>query len=311
MELWISERIARKPKAETLRPAAVHPGQLHFASPDAAMKAVADVCRTSDEALLEKLFGEGAAGVIWSGDENVDRDDCARVIALIEAHVSFVERSPDVVIAELGNDHWPFPIPLVKTPEGWRFDLDTGADELLSRRIGQNELATIATMYEYVDAQREYFAAGRDGNPRAYAQRLRSTEGKRDGLYWPSAEGEPQSPFGDLVAAAAEEGSAGSESSQPFQGYHYRILTGQGPNAPGGRRSYVDARGLMTTGFAAIAWPADHGRTGTMSFIVGAAGVVFQKDLGADTAAIARSVTEYDPDRSWAPVGRPSVDEDR
>jgi hypothetical protein len=309
-ELWISKSMKPATQGTNLYTPGVG-GQLHFATPDAAMQAVADVCRTYERALLEKVFGAGAAEVLWSGDEDADREDLQRVLTLMEAGVSFVRRSPDLVIAELGKEKWPFPIPLVKTSEGWRFDLEQGADEVLGRRIGANELATIDTMYEYVDAQAEYFAVGRDGNPPAYAQKVRSTPGKKDGLYWPSGDGEPDSPFGDLVAAAAKGASAGSENPQPFQGYYYKILTEQGPNAPGGRKSYVDQKGLMTMGFAAIAWPAEYGKSGITTFIVGAAGVVFQKDLGAETATLAGSVTAYDPDRSWSPVKRPAADEDR
>lgn len=309
--LWMFERSGR-PAAPGARPSVARPdGQLLFATPFDAMQTVCEVCRTHDKASFEKLFGAGAAELIWSGDEAVDREDSLRVIALIEARLAFVERSPDSVTAELGDDKWPFPIPLVKTSEGWRFDLGQGASELISRRIGDNELETIDTMYECAAAQKEYFAIVRDGEPPAYAERVRSTPGRKDGLYWPSRDDEPESPLGDLVAAAAKEASSGSEAPRPFQGYYYKILTGQGPNAPGGRKSYLDRNGLMTAGFAAIAWPADYGRSGTMTFAVGNAGVVFQKDLGGQTAEIAGSMTEYDPDQSWSPVRRPPAREDR
>jgi Protein of unknown function (DUF2950) len=289
-------------------------GQLTFATPDAAMTAVMEACSNfADEASLEKLFGAGAAELIWSGDVDADRETSLRVVELIKTKLSFVERSPGLVFAELGDDDWRFPIPLVETPEGWRFDLEGGKDELLTRRIGHDELDTVATMYEYVEAQKEYVGAGRDGNPPAYAQNLRSTAGKHDGLYWESKEGEAASPLGELVADARKEGVASNPGAelQPFNGYHYRILTKQGANAPGGRKSYVDEKGLMTKGFAAIAWPAEYGRTGMMTFVVSEVGVVFQKDLGPETGTITRSITEYDPDSSWSPVARPPDLEDR
>ena len=277
-----------------------------FPTPQAAVQAVAEILGAHDKAKVDEIFGAGAHEVLFSGDDVADREAAGKVKALLNAGVSFDEQSADRVIAEFGRDKWPMPIPLVKTPEGWRFDLEAGKDELLSRRIGRNELSTIETMYEYVDAQKEYRAKARDGNPPAYAQKVRSSPGKHDGLYWASKEGEEDSPFGDLVAEARKGGygPAGDEP-QAFHGYFYKILTAQGPNAPGGRKSFVDSKGQMTSGYAGIAWPASYGNSGIKTFIVSATGVVFEKDLGKDTESLAAAMTEYDPDKGWTPSAKP------
>jgi hypothetical protein len=282
-----------------------------FPTPQAAIQAVSEILGKHEKGKLEEIFGTGASEVLWSGDEVADKASAEKVKALIDAGVSFDEQGPEIVIAEFGKDKWPMPIPLVKTPEGWRFDLEAGKDELLSRRIGRNELSTIETMYEYVDAQKEYKAKGRDGNPPAYAQKVRSTEGKHDGLFWPAKEGEEESPFGDLVAGAQKSGyGPRGDEPQPFQGYFYKILTAQGPNAPGGRKSYVDSKGLMTGGYAGIAWPASYGNSGIKTFIVSPTGIVFEKDLGDKTEQIAAAVTEYNPDKTWSPSAKPKNEEE-
>jgi hypothetical protein len=192
----------------------------------------------------------------------------------------------------------------VKAGELWRFDVEAGREELLNRRIGRNEITTLAVLHAYVDAQREYFAAGRDGNPPAYAQKLWSDEGKHDGLYWPSAAGEPESPVGEFVAKAAGEGyRRGTDPApDPYHGYYYRILKAQGKSAPGGEKSYLDEKGLMTKGFAAIAWPAVYGQGGVMTFIVNQQGIVFQKDLGEETEKAAAAITAFNPDEGWDPT---------
>jgi hypothetical protein len=193
----------------------------------------------------------------------------------------------------------------VRAGGGWRFDVEAGLEELENRRIGRNELLTLATLHEFVEAQREYRSTGRDGNPPAYAQGLFSSGGKHDGLYWPAAPDEPESPLGPLVAAAAAEGYQQQDGAgpTPFHGYFYRLLRAQGPSAPGGARSYLDGRGLLTGGFALLAWPAKHGNSGIMTFQVNQQGLVFQKDLGPDTAAAAARITCYAPDESWDPTG--------
>ncbi len=274
-----------------------------FPSPEDAIKAVADVAGTGDRKQIDEIFGAGATEVIWSGDPAADRANGLLAKEMILTRVEFEQRGDDLV-ASVGSENWPFPIPLVHVKGGWRFDLAAGKEELLNRRIGRNELHTIETLQAFVDAQRDYAAVGRDSNPPAYAFLLHSTEGMHDGLYWPVAEGEPESPLGPLLASAAEEGyhRSADVTPQPFHGYYYRILTAQGPAAPGGARDYVDRRGLMTGGFAAVAWPATWGNSGVMTFVVNQIGVVFQKDLGPDTETAVVPITSFNPDETWEPA---------
>jgi hypothetical protein len=202
----------------------------------------------------------------------------------------------------LGKEEWWFPLPLVLKEGRWRFDAAGGREELLNRRIGRNELLVLASLHAYVDAQREYFAGGWAGRPPAYARRIRSSEGARDGLYWPAGEGEEESPLGPLYAEAASSRQQGA-GPQPFHGYYFRILEGQGPGAPGGARSYLDKKDRLTRGFAAIAWPAKHGNSGIMTFQVNQQGIVFQKDFGPETETAVAAIDVYDPDESWYPTG--------
>jgi hypothetical protein len=228
----------------------------------------------------------------------------AQFVESAEQSHRFRSQGDDRGLLLVGPEDWPFAIPLVKEAQGWRFDTAAGKEELLNRRIGSNELHAIATARAYVDAQHEYAARDPLGEGvRQYAQRFRSSEGKRDGLFWPAAEGEPESPFGPLVAEAVEEGyaSEGTDQPSPYHGYYYRILLAQGDHAPGGSRSYVND-GRLTEGFGLIAFPAVHGRSGVMTFIVNQRGLMFQKDLGADTESLAAAIDAYDPDPSWTPV---------
>ncbi len=271
-----------------------------FATPDEAMSAVADLAGTGDEERVEQIFGSDSLQVIASGDAVADRADGLHVKEMILDRVEF-EGDDDEVVAIVGQDRWPFPIPLTRHGDGWRFDLEAGREELLNRRVGRNELQTLATLREYVIAQGEYASIGRDGNPPAFAQTFRSTDGRHDGLYWPVADGAPESPLGPLLADAVEEGYGKSaDRGQAFHGYHYRILTSQGANAPGGARNYIDGNSLMTMGFAVVAWPASHDNSGIMTFVVNDLGIIFEKDLGTDKAA--RSITTFNPDDTWAPV---------
>ncbi len=271
-----------------------------FATPESALQTLHDLAGKGDKARVEEIFGPGSLELFRTGDPAADKVEAARVKQLIAKKVAFEKQDDNTLIALLGNHGWPFPIPLVKSGDRWRFDTAKGREELLNRRIGYYELATLASMHAYVDAQFEYAATGRDGNPPAFAQRFLSNEGKHDGLYWPAVEGEAPSPLGDLLAEAA----AGRESGEPrpYQGYFYRILTAQGKNAPGGEKSYLNAKGLMTGGFAAIAWPAKHGNSGVMTFLVNRQGIVFEKDLGPETEKIASAMRQYDADDSWHPT---------
>ncbi len=273
-----------------------------FATPEEAMRTVAEVAATSDDARKASMFGPDWAEFLKSGDDASDREDALRVKTMILQKIAFEDREGGEKIAELGNDAWPFPFPIVRAGDRWTFDVEAGREELLNRRIGRNELETIVTLREFVEAQREYFAEGRDGNAPAYAQVVFSDEGRRNGLYWPTEEGASESPLGPLVAEAAAHGyRRQGEGPLPYQGYYFRILTGQGKRAPGGAKSYIDRKGLMTGGFAAIAWPATYGNSGVMTFLVNHRGIVLQKDLGEGTTAAVEAIRTYDPDPTWQP----------
>jgi hypothetical protein len=278
-----------------------------FAKPEDAIFALAEVIGTRDSARVDQLFGDGGIELLESGDEIADREDALRVQQQIREKLAFEDRDATTKIALLGNEGWPLAIPLVLLDGTWSFDVEAGLEELENRRIGRNELSTIATMHEFVDAQREYFAEGRDGQPPVYARKVISSEGKHDGLYWPTAENEPESPFGPLIAAAAREGygnSGGQPEGEPvaYHGYHFRTLTSQGKHAPGGEQNYLDDKGRMTRGFALVAWPAKYGNSGVMTFHVSARGIVYQKDLGEETETTVAKIVAFDPDQSWDPT---------
>ena len=283
------------------------PAQQRFQSPKAAFKALVDALKADDHARLQAILGPESGDVVSSGDEVADRNAARRFVAVAKEKARLVKAGDGAMIVHIGKDDWTLPIPIVKDDTGWRFDTAAGKEELLNRRIGRNELHTIAVCYAYVDAQREYARQDRTGEGvRAYAQKFRSAPGKRDGLYWEaSAQGE-QSPMGPLVAVATSEGYTPAEAHaepMPYHGYYFRILTAQGSHAPGGASSYI-VDGHMTRGFALVAYPAHYGSSGIMTFIVNQVGVVFQKNLGEKTAEIAAAMKEYDPDDSWEPVGQ-------
>ncbi len=271
-----------------------------YATPAEAVQALNEIIGTRDNPKTEVMFGPGSVDVFRSGDDAADREESARVKELLNEKVAFEAIDDKTQVALFGEKAWPFPIPLVKIGERWHFDTAAGREELLNRRIGIHELETLASLHAYVDAQFEYYSQGHDGNPPAFAQRVRSSEGKQDGLYWATAEGEDPSPLGDLLAGAA---ALESPAPVPFHGYEYRILKGQGKSAPGGERSYLNDKGLMTGGFAAIAWPAKYGNSGVMTFMISTRDIVFQKDLGPETAELAAAITAFDPDSSWEPTG--------
>jgi hypothetical protein len=273
-------------------------GVQSFATPEAAVQALHDLIGTQDEAAIERMFGPGSIDLFSSGDLAQDRADFQLVKAMIEAGVTFQELDLATRVALFGADRWPWPIPLVQEAGGWRFDIEAGREELLNRRIGRNELFTLSSLHAILDAQVEYASEGRDDNPPAFATRFRSTPGMRDGLYWQPMEGEPLSPLGDLLA----ESEYANEGREPYHGYFYRILTQQGPAAPGGAQSYLDDRGLLTRGFAVVAWPARYGNSGVMTFVVNHRGIVFQKDLGENTESVVADMQSYDPDVSWLPT---------
>jgi len=242
-----------------------------------------------------------AASLIRSGDAVADRRGRERFAQAYE-EASKVERQGDAkAILMIGKDEWPMPIPIVKGKDGWRFDAKQGREEVLNRRVGRNELSAVQAMLAYVDAQREYYLR----NPRGdkllhYAQKFGSTPGKRDGLYFPTKAGEAPSPLGPLFvkAKAAGYGKDGDGLPDPYYGYRYRILTRQGPDAPGGAYDYV-VQGRMIGGFALIAWPASYGNSGVMTFIVNHDGVVYEKDLGPGTDTAVGKITRFNPDKTW------------
>lgn len=277
-----------------------------FAQPADAAKALHDIIGKGDVKLVEAVFGPGSHDMFESGDEVADQQDRQRVKALIAEKVGVETLDDSTSILLLGQDEWPFPVPLVKDGEHWKFDAAKGREEIANRLVGRNELLTMATLRACVDAQHEYASESRDGLPPQYARRFRCTEGKQDGLYWPAAEGQPESPLGDLVAAAEARGyDSSSEAPAPFNGYNFRILDAQGPSAPGGARSYVDAAGHLTGGFAILAWPAKPDHSGVMTFQVSRNGIIFQKKLGAETEAVVAAMTAYDPDDTWEPTYDP------
>jgi len=289
--------------AASLAVACSRPPKGTFETPEEAMQAIADLAGTGDEKKIEEIFGADGVELLRSGDEAEDREDSLRVKAMILEKVAFEDKDETTKIALLGNDAWPFALPLTLVEGRWRFDAEAGREELLNRRIGRNELQVLASLHAYVDAQREYAAQPRDGKPVGYARKFLSSEGLHDGLYWPAAEGEEESPLGPLLAEAAAERAGDADAGpQPFNGYYFRILEAQGKSAPGGERSYVDDQGAMSKGFGAIAWPAKYGNSGVMSFQVNQQGLIFQKDLGDETEAAVAAITAYDPDESWTPT---------
>lgn len=276
--------------------------QQSFASPEQAVTALVAAVRANNRDALLRVFGPAGKDLIFSGDAVADRNGRAHFLAAYAA-ANRIDKAGATATLVIGQDAWPFPIPLERRGKIWRFDTKAGREQILDRRIGRNELAAIEVCRAYVDAQRDYATKDRNGDGiLEYAQHFMSSPGQHDGLYWPAASGEEQSPMGELVAkarAAGYEGRRGAEKPEPYQGYYYRILTGQGPSAPGGASEYI-VKGHMIGGFALVAFPAKWGDSGIMTFIVNQDGVVYQKNLGADTAALAGRMTLFDPDASWS-----------
>jgi hypothetical protein len=278
--------------------------QSTFASAEDAMNALVDAARAEGRMGLLALFGPHGERVLLSGDPVADREarEFFTVRAAERKHLQFV--GDDFAIVSVGNDDWPFPIPLVRERGGWRFDTLAGEEEVKNRRVGRNELYTIQVAREYVAAQREYARLRKSTTGIAeYAQRLRSTPGQRDGLFWEVQDGDAESPMGPLFASATSEGYRPGEKQQPepYHGYIYKALKAAGPHAPGGKRSFIK-EGRMTGGFGLLAYPVRYGVSGVMTFQVNEQGIVFEKDLGPNTAAIAERIDAYDPDESWNPT---------
>ena len=276
-----------------------------YKSPQEAVDALVAAVKSGGIDGIVAVLGQKGRELASSGD--AVSDDAARdrfETAYAESHDLKAEGDARVVLL-IGNDEFPFPIPIVAEAGAWRFDTEAGAVEILDRRIGENELAAIAVLRAYVDAQREYAEADRDGNGVQYAHKLLSSDGKKDGLFWPTAEGEAQSPFGPLIAEAAAEGYRHKvDGPTPYHGYLFKVLTAQGENAPGGARDYV-VGSRMIGGFGLVAAPAEYGNSGVMTFIVDHDGVVFQKDLGDETSQAAATMRAFDPDSTWTRVPAP------
>ncbi|HXX35272.1 MAG TPA: DUF2950 domain-containing protein [Thermodesulfobacteriota bacterium] len=273
-----------------------------FKSPEQAVKALAEAVKGNDTNELLTIFGPSGKELVFSGDEVADKTGRGHFIKAYEEMNKLVHENDTKVILHVGNGDWPFPIPIVKKGDDWLFDTTAGKEEVLNRRIGRNELNAIQVCLAYVDAQREYALKDRDsGKLLEYAQRFISRKGTKDGLYWEAKEGEPQSPLGPLVAKAATEGYSGERPvgrRSPYHGYYYRILKAQGKYASGGEYDYV-VKGKMIGGFALVAYPAEYGNSGVMTFIVNQEGVVYEKNLGEDTEKVAATMKKFDPDKTW------------
>ncbi len=284
---------------------AAQANQKTFKSPEEAVKALIDAVKANDTKELLMILGPEGKDIISSGDEVADKETRERVAQKYDQKNKLVWDGDKKVVLDIGTDDWPMPIPLVKKGDNWVFDTKAGKEEVLSRRIGRNELNVIQVCLAYVDAQREYALKDRDGDGiRKYAQRFGSEKGKKNGLYWEAKEGEEQSPLGQLAAEAVKEGYTGKKAGgkpSPYHGYYYKILTAQGKNAPGGAYGYV-VKGKMIGGFAMVTYPAQYGNSGVMTFIVNQDGVVYQKNLGKNTEKIASAMTKFDPDKSWEKV---------
>lgn len=287
--------------AVPILPAATVPAKV-FATPELAVAALNDAVTTTNRAALTLLLGSASDALV-----NPDAVQGARELSVFSSafHASnrLVTETDTRMILEVGEGSWPFPIPLVRVPDGWQFDTAAGLEELLNRRIGRNELEVLQVMRAFVQAQREYATVDRDGDEvREFAQRLESSPGTTDGLYWPPALNGEISPLGPLVAFARGEGYRRDASKgpgpQPFHGYLFKLLTRQGRHAPGGKYDFI-INGNMIGGFALVAWPAQYGDSGIMTFLVNQQGRVYQKDLGEDTDRIARKLKSYDPDSTW------------
>jgi Protein of unknown function (DUF2950) len=274
--------------------------QQRYATADAAVDALYASAKSGDEKAALVVLGPNGEDIISSGDKVSDDAVRARFLSSYDAKHE-IKTEGDKATLIIGDNNYPFPIPLVRKAGKWSFDTDAGRIEILARRIGHNELDAIQTALAYADAQVEYASKDRGDGRGVYAQRFISEAGKKNGLYWPNAQGEEESPLGELFADASAEGYGGGGGHAPYHGYYYRILTKQGPHASGGAVDYV-VKGKMIGGYGLVAYPAEYRNSGVMTFIVNHSGQVYQKDLGPDTANIAEKIASFDPDPSWKKV---------
>ncbi len=272
--------------------------QQSYKTPEEAVTALVEAARSGSTETLLAVFGPDGEDIVLSGDDVADAAGRETFVKAYDAKHSMESEGDDKVVLILGEEEWPFPIPVVRDNDAWIFDAEAGREEILARRIGRNELSAIQAVLAYVDAQNEYAEAARlNGGIATYAQRILSQPGKKDGLYWPAELG-GKSPLGDLVAQAAADGYSVDEKRAPFHGYFYKVLTRQGASAPGGAYDYI-AGDKMIGGFALVAYPAEYENSGIMTFLVNHDGIVFQKDLGSQTSQIVEAMTEFNPDDTW------------
>ncbi len=276
-----------------------------FKTPEAAVDALLEALRKNDNNALLDIFGHQYKELIVSTDKVAAREDRERVYEAAQEKKTLHRQSEGKIVLVIGRNEWPVPFPIVREKSGWRFEAEEGFEEVLNRRIGEHELNAIATAGAYVEAQVEYASEDRDGDEvLEYAQRLGSSKGKKDGLYWEvdPASGEELSPFGPFLANAGDYlDLENRKPGDPYKGYYFKVLTRQGENSPGGRYDYI-INGNMIAGFALIAFPADYGSSGVMTFIVSQQGKVYEKDLGEETRFIGNALEVYNPDRTWTEV---------
>lgn len=280
------------------------PSQQTFRTPEEGFSALVAALRASGDRQALRVLGQGGMRMLRSGDAVADRAARQAFLAAYDQKSEIVRPSTGRAVLQVGDDGWPLPLVLVQRNGTWRFDTAAAAQEIVDRRIGRNELDTIDTLRELVRVQEEFARGpGREGALRAYARRFVSSDGQHDGLYWPTEPGQPESPLGPLAAEASAEGYGARTgvTPQPFHGYRFRILESQGPAASGGALNYV-VNGRMIGGFAIIAWPARYGVSGIKTFMVSHHGVVWERDLGPDTARAAAAITRFDPGEGWSRV---------
>jgi len=276
--------------------------QQTFKTPEEAATALVNAAKSGDSKSIVTVLGPDGEDIVSSGDEVADAATRAKFIAAYDAKHTIAMEGDSKAVMVVGPDDFPLPIPLVRKDGLWRFDTAAGREEILFRRIGENELDAIQSALAYVDAQDEYAEKDRTGaGVNTYAQRIISQPGKKDGLYWPTSQGEEVSPLGELIAEATKQGYRVGGGRTPFHGYYFKILTKQGAAAAGGELEYI-VNGKMIGGFALVAYPAEYRNSGVMTFIVNHAGAVFQKDLGPNTAQVAERMTAFNPDKTWRAV---------
>jgi hypothetical protein len=282
--------------------ASIASAQQAFKTPDEAASALVSAAKDGDMKALATVLGPDGDAIVSSGDPVADATTRQNFVAAYDAKHQITMEGDNKAVVVIGPEDFPLPIPIVRKDGMWKFDTAAGREEILARRIGKNELDAIQACLAYVDAQNDYAEKDRTGvGTNTYAQRIVSNPGKKDGLYWPTSQGEEPSPLGELIAEATTQGYQVGGGRAPFHGYYFKVLTKQGAAAPGGELDYV-VHGKMIGGFALVAYPAQYRNSGVMTFIVNHAGTVFQKDLGPDTAKMAGRITSYNPDRSWQKV---------